>query len=220
MIRHQAIPRLPDSKLKYTSDGSLPIIDLGVSKELGWATPDITPSRPETIVSPQKRKVSNLTKASIEKQNSNHGGIWNKIIGGRSRRNNVHDAILDGYLDKISEEREYIHIVGWLLLKTGPADSIKIVTDDGKTIKAQSVVRPDIEMGFPQITLSCNSGFEAKIKRTSINTEFGYQFSIVANQTEETVCRINIERITTPGESALMDAGPWWFGNSANLTIR
>ena len=220
MIRHQAIPRISGSQLKYTSDGSLPIIDLGVSKELGWATPDLTPSRPETLVSPQKRRGSNLAKASTEKQNSKQGGLWNRIVGRRSIRNDLQEAILDGYLDKISEEREYIHIVGWLLLKTGPADSIKIVTDSGKTIKAQPVVRPDIEMGFPQLVLSCNSGFEAKIKRADITTEFGYQFSIIAVHNEETVCRINIERITTPGESALIDAGPWWFGNSANLTIR
>ena len=219
IIRHRAIPRVPGSELNYSNDGSLPVIDLGVSKQLGWATPELIPSRPETQLMPQKRTVSNVPDSQPEERNGKRDSLWQRMTSRSHSKVNFQENILDGYLDKISEERDYIHVVGWILLKTGPADSIEITSGTGKVTKARLIVRPDIELSFPKMVGSRNAGFEVKLKRSAIETEFGYQFDIVAISGEATACRIGVKRLSSPGESALIESGPWWFGKSAQLTI-
>jgi radical SAM protein with 4Fe4S-binding SPASM domain len=46
LIRHESIPRMADSNLRYPDQGHLAVVDLGGGKEAGWSNPRAPQSRP------------------------------------------------------------------------------------------------------------------------------------------------------------------------------
>ena len=216
LIRHQAIPRIENSTLNYPDQGSLPVIDLGTSKQLGFEVNNFPPIRPivtsatlgsyqrdsDRLDSDQRELLKGSPATSATKQGMKQAAdnlwqtIWQRITSFNKEfnpRRKTHPAIREGYLDQVTRGRDYLHVAGWLLTKSGPADRIEIVSREGKVVKGKPVTREDIELAFPQFELAAKSGFEAKLKASSFCDEDGYEFEILVYLADEIVCQIPVK---------------------------
>lgn len=236
-VRHLHLVRL-GSNLKYKESGALPVIDLGVQKQLGWESTQSTPDRPEvhrkTVANEnynstdettkQRKAEPQFTQSLVAKSDDS---FWRRIrlaVKNIPRstepelilKGNVN--VLDGYLDQVVEYADYLHVVGWKLLKAGPADVIEFESADGQTVKSTRVSRPDLEFAFPQVTGAAQAGFEVKLRAKKFKTEYGYEFTLVAKSDGEEVSRVNVTRFVSENDSSLSQ-GPFWFGKSDRLMI-
>ena len=246
-IRHLNLVRIEGSKLKYKDRGALPVIDLGVQKQLGWDKSTSAPDRPETevkraVVASAADKTSDLSIAnqgkresasspSIEtKQMATPPPLWKRIAKAVKRPKPTsqqpaepvvpkgNQNVLDGYIDQVAEYPDYLHVVGWKLLQTGPADVIEFESKDGQATKASVISRPDLAFAFPNLTGASDGGFEAKLRAKKFKTEYGYEFTIVAKCDGVELSRVHVSRFITDSTEE-PNAGPFWFGKSDRLTI-
>jgi hypothetical protein len=123
----------------------------------------------------------------------------------------------EGYIDQIIEQPEFLHVVGWMLMKSGPLESIEFESTKQHRVTASRVQRPDVEKGYPKIESAIDSGFEVKLKAEHFKTEFGYEFMILGKINGKTVGRLRVIRLHN--ENGPRDDGPFWFGRSERLTI-
>lgn len=235
LIRHRHLPRIEGSDLQYIEDGALPIIDLGVSKQIGWETPEITPSRPDildrmpvhNVEIPKDFDVEDYGRPNLypSREPDSIGQRMAKWIGLNkktkfrpfTRKGNV--MVLDGYLDQVVEHPDYIHIIGWVLLKTGAADSVEFLSSNQHSVKSRQVRRPDLEFGFPNIDSACEAGFEVKLKLDQFKTDLGYEFELITRVKDEVISRVHVTRFKNPDNNQKLGGGPYWFGNSERITI-
>jgi glutamate-1-semialdehyde 2,1-aminomutase len=72
-----------------------------------------------------------------------------------------------GFLDSADISQGVLRIVGWILPRGGPADSIELVDSSGRTVPAILSLRPDVAQAYPAIEGAQRSGFFVEITAPS-----------------------------------------------------
>ena len=223
LLRHEALPRLAGSRLKYKDKGSLPVIDLGVAKQQGWTRPEVVPDRP--TVDPKqfgRQQTDPLSTGDVGASNSpDQGGFWQRLlpsINFRSDENKARNSnVRDGYLDNILLTSDYLFLGGWVLLKDGPADLVEFHALTEKSVAAKRVIRPDLESSFPDIPQANRGGFEVKLRSAHFKIDTGYEFFLVTHSDGEIASRLHVKINAT--EQSDLPRTLYWFGGSERLEI-
>lgn len=249
LIRHQSLPRIQGSTLKYGKEGGLPIIDLGASKQLGWMLQHNVPGRPEIKSSSSKQAAQSSNENSIHQNNSkkqtsvpagspssthdhqqnknlnvNTNSIWNRFRQLLSQdsvqeRDKFNRAVVDGYIDQLTVVGDWIYMVGWILFKDGAPDKVELVAGDGSFYKARPINRPDLAANFPELETAADSGFEVKVKRDKVFDSEGYSFQLHAYRGDQVTSQVTVSVPNRESVDTNNSQGPFWFGKTEHVTI-
>lgn len=113
-----------------------------------------------------------------------------------------------GFLEKISQEDEFVKIQGWLMLEDGAPDSVELVSVNGDVVPASCVRRPDLEAGFPKQPSAVMAGYEARLPDEVFRVEGNYEFAIVAKRSGQVAFRCLVVQQNVDTQTK-RDAGPF-----------
>lgn len=198
-IRHQEMPRLEGSTLKYHDQGFVPVSDLGGSKKEGWVDKNELQERPVVSVSgrvdgetdPAKGQSAVAQKSEpAEKTN-----LLSRLFGSQapsSANSETESGIHDAHLEVVFQEKNAIRLNGWIMLTDGAPDLIEIIGPNGDSVAATVCPRADIAHSFPQFETAINSGFKATLPDDLFWQDDRYQFSIVAKREGKVAFRCRV----------------------------
>ena len=196
LIRHQDMPRLPGSSLRYSDQGFVPVSDLGGNKREGWQDPNHLPARPVAAFhgrAGESKAIVQLPDKSVERVSSGPGQppASQKGFFGRWFSQPSKIGVKDAYLEVLSQQSNAIFISGWILLHQGAADSIEIVQEND-CVLATVCDRTDIEAAYPKIESAVHAGFNALLPDEMFWKGDRYRFSIVAKRGGRVEFRCNV----------------------------
>lgn len=94
-------------------------------------------------------------------------------------------------MDAIERVGSRLRIGGWILDAQGPADSLRLTSEDGRAFRVDSVPRPDLASCFPGIPDAGRAGFEASITRDELGSAPDAIWSIVAERGNHQLAEIS-----------------------------
>jgi radical SAM protein with 4Fe4S-binding SPASM domain len=208
-IKHQSLPRIEGSELRYHDQGFVPITDLGGAKKVGWSDQNQVPERPTVAAAelskPANPAIQSLVVPSNGDQPSNVlSRMIGKVLGSQVK---LRPIVLDGYIDSFEQADDALQIRGWLLLQDGAADSIEIVSRQDETLKVSPMDRPDLMTAFPKVARANQAGYQAVLPDDQFWVTDHYEFYIVAKRGTMEAFRCLVT-LPTQGESENFPAGP------------
>ena len=223
-IKHQSLPRIEGSQLRYHDQGFVPITDLGGSKKVGWTDQNQIPERPTVTTDRQDKNIAktSLTNATKEpgeqsKSDSNQldslygprtGNVLSRMIGKvLGSRVEARPIILDGYIECFERVQDALQIRGWLLLQDGAADSIEIVSHQDYSQTVSQVERSDLVTAFPGVARADQAGYQIELPDDQYWVTNHYEFHIVARRGSKEVFRCFVT-LPAIGESETFPDGP------------
>ena len=196
VIRHQPLPRIADSTLRYADRGFVPVSDLGGGKQEGWSQQENVPQRPLVALNGRHSSPGpvpqpiNQTQSSPLRAGSMLGWI-NQLVGSEQSKQPQH-GIADGYLDVAASGKSSLKISGWIMLVDGPAESVEVVGLKGDTVVATVFERADVADQFPQHADAINAGYEVVLEDDLFWQQDCYRFAIVAKRNGRVEFRCNV----------------------------
>lgn len=197
LIRHQPMPRIEGSTLRYHDQGFVPVSDLGGSKQEGWRDQVQLQQRPAVAESGRGKREANVDELRHSSAKPTSGVRKNKFLArlfgeGATPRPDVNSGIKNAYLEVAAQEKAALRIAGWVMLQDGAADTIEIVGTNGETIPAVRVARADLAGSYPQLESAMHAGFQATLPDELFWDNDRYQFAIVARRQGKAVFRCQV----------------------------
>ncbi len=222
VIRHEPLERIANSTLRYSSDGALPIVDLGGRKAQGFPINSSSnrPSLHTATLKDVRGSVSSIAKEELTRKQGVRNWLNSLLFRPTTERFalTLNDGVVDGYFDKIIENDDSILIQGWLLFKTGAPSSVSFRTSM-RTVVAKPVARYDIAMSFPKAKNALQSGFEVELTWDDVANVRSYQVQLVATNDSGEESVVSVEGIGNTADDKGFEGGPYWFGQSKSVAI-
>ena len=124
VVRHEDIARVPESTLRYSDQGHLPVVDLGGNKRGGWEERSALPERPK--LEPRKHPFSVPRANHVEPEQAPAG-----------------DEAREGGMTK-EQYRRLIEGVRTMVAETLPADATIVVASKGD----DAILALDLQRGM------------------------------------------------------------------------
>jgi len=119
----------------------------------------------------------------------------------RSNPNGATASLPAATIDRIREQPARLELEGWLLLESGPPDTIEAIAP-GVTRTARRVDRPDVANVFPDVPGAAAAGFALTLPATIFAPEGDYDFTLQAGSRNQTEFRCRIVRSRNGGPSS------------------
>jgi hypothetical protein len=84
-----------------------------------------------------------------------------------------------GSLDLIAEQGRSLRVEGWMLAPTA-ANVIELVSEEGGTVRAERIVRPDLRTAFPDVEGAEKGGFSAMLPARTFERDGDFSFTLRA----------------------------------------
>jgi glutamate-1-semialdehyde aminotransferase len=119
-------------------------------------------------------------------------------------------AHVEGHIDRFEPgENGQLSIAGWLLVDSGPAERVEIVSPDGSEVAATTVPRPDVAraLGLPSSVAPC--GFSATVAAKTHELAGAWELELRARAAGEILFRCALT--LRPGWERPLLTGPAWL---------
>lgn len=119
--------------------------------------------------------------------------------------NEIRAIHADGFVEVLKSDSNQLDIAGWLLLKSGNANSIQFVSGvSDRVVQAKPIQREDLAQAFPNHREAEWAGFEVQLPANDFSTEGYYRFTIDASIDGQSAfrCLVNCQ-------SEVEYVGPW-----------
>ena len=97
--------------------------------------------------------------------------------------------VSNGFLETVEKEGDTLKVRGWMLLEDGAPDSLEILSKNGSMVPCECQRRPDLKDAFPNQVTAVLAGYEAELPESDFRNDDHYEFTIVANRSNEVAFR-------------------------------
>jgi hypothetical protein len=217
-IRHQPLPRIAGSTLRYADQNLLPVCDLGGAKEPGFADAHVLPVRPEVEVRRWRVAGDGPDRVGLPTEPSRPGLLSRLVTLSGPRRKPVGSVQVEGFIDQVARFQDSIRIDGWLLIANQPAVAFEVTGKDGAVAKPVPCHRPDIENAYPAIRNAGQCGFAVTLRADRFANSVGYLFRLRATNTRCQSHEVDVfcPHPTTAGSPV---NGPWKITAASHLSL-